>query len=130
MATTPIPLSGLSDKQLDELADQIPYVKAWLKAVEGMLMSRINNGADLTNVSVVPTNPRRYWTLEGQDLIIRLRKFSKLDVVAPRVPLSPAQAEKTLGKKLFGAKLAEFVVRRSSGTKLAYLHDETEEDSE
>ena len=124
------PLSELSDKQLDELADQIPYVKAWLKAVEAMLLLRIDNGAKLANVSLVPTQPRRYWTKEGDDLLTLLRKFSKLDVVAPRVPLSPAQAEKTLGKKLFAAKLSGFVVKQSSGTKLAYSNEETEEDSE
>lgn len=130
MATTPIPLPQLTDKQLDELSTQIPYVRAWLKAVEDLITLRLNNGVELHNVHLVPTNPRRYWTKEGDDLLTLLRKFSKLDVVAPRVPLSPAQAEKTLGKKLFAAKLSGFVVKQSSGTKLAYSNEETEEDSE
>ena len=120
----------LTPEQLDELAFHIPHVKAWLKAAEATLQSAINRGVELKNVELVPTRPTRYWTIEGKVLMDTLRKFSKLDVVAPRVPLSPAQAEKTLGKKLFGAKLAGFVVRRSSGVKLAYSNEETEEDSE
>lgn len=117
---------GLTPEQLDELAFHIPHVKAWLKAAEQTLATAINKGIELKNVCLVPTDPRRKWTLEGEDLITRLRKFSKLDVVAPRVPLSPAQAEKILGKKIYGQKLAGFVVRESSGTKLAYVYEETE----
>lgn len=119
---------GLTPEQLDELAFHIPHVKAWLEAAEKTLLAALNQDVELKNVRLVPTQARRYWTLEEADLIIRLRKFSKLDVVAPRVPLSPSQAEKTLGKKRFAEKLAEFVVRRSSGLKLAYLNEETEED--
>jgi len=129
-SVAPVPLSTLTDKQLDELAAQVPFVRSWLKAVEELISLRLDNGAELTNVFLVPTQPRRYWTKEGDDLLTLLRKFSKLDVVAPRVPLSPTQAEKTLGKKLFAAKLSEFVVKQSSGTKLAYATEETEEDSE
>ena len=128
MATTVTPIPQLSDKQLDELATQVPYVKAWIKAVEEMLTLRIDNGAKLINAARVPTNPTRKWTKEGDDLMTLLRKFSKLDVVAPRVPLTPAQAEKTLGKKLFAAKLSEFVIKQSSGMKLIFTHDENEEE--
>ena len=123
----PKPLSSLSDKELDELASHVPHVKAWLKAVEDLLKLRIDNGVELNNASLVPTQPRRYWKPDI-DVMATLRKFSKLDVVAPRVPLTPAQAEKTLGKKLFAEKLSEFTVRESSGMKLTYKHDENEEE--
>jgi hypothetical protein len=124
------PPNRLTPAQLDELAFHIPHVKAWLKAAEATLQSAINKGVELKNVHLEPTQPRRQWTIGGKVLMDTLKKFSKLDVVAPRVPLSPAQAEKTLGKKLYGAKLAGFVTRISSGVKLVYSNDETEEDSE
>jgi hypothetical protein len=123
-----IPLPALTDKQLDELAAQVPLVKAWLKAVEELLTTRLENDAKLSKVALVPTQPRRYWKLEEEELLKVLRKFSKLDVVAPRTPLSPAQAEKTLGRKLFAAKLAELTARQSSGMKLAYMNEENEEE--
>jgi hypothetical protein len=119
---------GLTAEELDELAYHVPHVKAWLKAVEERLEAAINKGMELKNVSLVPTQPRRNWIHEGKDLITILRKFSKLDVVAPRTPLSPAQAEKTLGKKLFAAKLAGYVVRTSSGVKLQYATEDNEEE--
>lgn len=128
MPTTPI--SALSDAELDELASHVPFVKAWLKAVEDKIKSALDNGAELANVSLIPTQARRLWSKDGKDLIILLRKFSKLDVVAPRVPLSPAQAEKTLGKKLFAEKLSEFTVRQSSGMKLTYKQEDTDTEEE
>lgn len=120
--------AAMTAEQLDDLAFHLPHVKAWIKAVEERLALAINHGIELKNVSLVPTNPMRKWTQEGKDLIDLLRKFSKLDVVAPRTPLSPAQAEKTLGKRLYADKLAGFVIRTSSGVKLTYTHEEKEEE--
>jgi Protein of unknown function (DUF2800) len=119
---------GLTPEELDDLAYHLPHVKAWIAAVEARLTKALNEGIELKNVTLVPTQPRRYWIQEGKDLIATLRKFSKLDVVAPRTPLTPAQAEKTLGKKLFAAKLAELTVRTSSGVKLHFTHEDNEEE--
>lgn len=124
----------LTNEQLDELAFWLPHVKAWLNAVETELLRELENGAEFENVGLEPKQARRKWRLlveeNGEmvefDPIKFLRKFSKLDVVAPRVPLSPTQAEKTLGAKVY-SKCTEFVVRESSGMKLAYTHPEENE---
>ncbi len=113
----------LTDKDLDDLAATLPHIKAWIAAVEAEIFSQLEHGVEFHNVKLVPKRATRKW-LEGLDPLKLLRKFSKLDVVAPRVPLSPSQAEKTLGKKLYREKLAEHVSAVSSGTRLAYCNDD------
>ncbi len=117
----------LTDDELDELASQLPHVKAWTKAVEDELLRALEAGTVFKNVSLEPKSATRKWE-SSFDALATLRKFSDLDVVAPRVPLTPTQAEKILGKSLYVDRLAEFVVRQSSGMKLTYSHPETEKD--
>lgn len=123
-------MTQTTNEMLDRVAKQIPYVKAWLAAVEAEIKREIEGGAEFKNVKLVPTDPRRNWTLGPAELIKLLKRFSRLplDVVAPRSPLSPAQAEKTLGRKVYINDLSEYVVSTSSGTKLAYIDSETEKD--
>lgn len=126
----------LTNEQLDELAFHLPHVRAWLNAVEAELLRELEAGASFENVKLEPKRANRKWCLFVPqsdsdsldapvpfDPIKFLRKFSKLDVVAPRVPLSPTQAEKTLGAKVY-SQCSGFVVRESSGMKLAYTHPE------
>ena len=123
----------LTNKQLDELAFHLPHVKAWVKAVEDELLKALEEGVQFSNVGLEPKQARRRWIEVMEDgtpfdVLKFLRKFSRLDVVAPRVPLSPSEAEKTLGKLVYKDKCAEYVVKQSSGMKLAYSHPETEKD--
>jgi hypothetical protein len=130
------PTGLLTDEQLDELAFHLPHIKAWVAAVERELLRAIENGVEFRNVYLEPKRANRKWIEfiprpEGSldqpkpfDVIKLLRKFSKLDVVAPRVPLSPSQAEKTLGRSVYSERCSEFVVKESSGMKLAYTHPE------
>jgi hypothetical protein len=130
------PTGLLTDEQLDDLAFHLPHIKAWVAAVERELQRAIDNGAVFKNVFLEPKRANRKWrdfflnkdgepdTEKPFDPIKFLRKFSKLDVVAPRVPLSPTQAEKTLGRAVYSERCSEFVVKESSGMKLAYTHPE------
>jgi hypothetical protein len=117
----------MTNKELDRLAASLPHVKAWVKAVEDELVLQLQAGVEFNNVKLVPKRATRKW-LADLDVIELLRKFSKLDVVAPRKPLTPSEAEKTLGKKLYKDKLAQFAPAVSSGDKLAYCNEEELED--
>lgn len=119
----------MTDEQLDALALDLPGIKAWIAAVEKDIEKALKDGATFTNAELVPKRANRAWQA-GLDVLALLRKFSKLDVVAPRVPLSPSAAEKTLGKSVYSDGLAKFVVRESSGMKLAYKSTEVEEKEE
>jgi hypothetical protein len=119
-------MSNLTTEQLDELAYHLPHVKAWVKAVEAELLRRLRQGDEMENVSLGDTLGNRTWKDDCDPLKI-LRKFSRLDVIAPRKVLSPTQAEKTLGKSVY-AKLAEFVHRPVTAmSKLVFSHPEETE---
>lgn len=121
-------MSNLTSEQLDELAYHLPHVKAWVKAVEAELLRRLRQGDEMENVALGDTLGNRAWRDDIDPLKV-LRKFSRLDVIAPRKPLSPTQAEKTLGKQLYADKLAEFVHRPVTPmSKLVFSHPETEKD--
>jgi hypothetical protein len=111
----------LTNEQLDELAFEIPHIKAWLKAVEKEIQDALAEGAELKNAKLEPRLGNRKW-VAGADVLKALRKFARLDIVAPRVPLSPTQAEKTLGRNAY-AKLVDLVTR-DQGTKLVYTYTE------
>lgn len=115
----------MTNEELDEVARHLPRVKAWVAAVEKELLRELEAGVEFTNVRLEPKRANRKW-IEGLDVVKLLRKFSRLDVVAPRVPLSPSQAEKVLGKGVM-AKLSKIeppvLVKESSGMKLAYTSD-------
>lgn len=114
----------LTNEDLDRVAADIPHVRAWLKAVETQIQSAIEDGAEFKNVSLVPTQAQRKWA-EGVDPLKVLRRLRmKLDVIAPRKALSPAEAEKKLGKPIYAEKLAQHVTKQSSGVKLAYANPE------
>lgn len=117
----------MTNRQLDILAADLPFVKAWVSAVEDTLKAQLEAGETFVNVKLEPTRPTRNW-VEGLDVLKILRKFSRLDVVAPRKVLSPSQAEKTLGRPLYRDKLAQFVASISSGVKLVYCNQEELED--
>lgn len=109
----------MTNEELDQLAADIPYLKAWLSAVEKEVKKALEGGAEFDNAALEPTRPTRKWE-KDLDVIQLLRKFSPLHTVAPRSPLSPAQAEKTLGKTVFTDHLSQHVVSESSGVKVTF----------
>src|SRR5690606_25123724 len=116
-------MKQLTDEQLDALAAELPLVKAWVAAVEGRLIERLEAGVKFNHAELVPKRATRKWIsdLSREELLERLTAFADLDTVAPRSLLSPAQAEKTLGKKTYQDFLAELVTQESSGTTLRFI---------
>lgn len=112
-------MTQLTSVDLDRLAAELPLVKAWVTAVETMIEARLNAGEVFGNAQLVPKNAIRKWS-DGFDVTTLLTQFSPLDVVAPRIPLSPSQAEKVLGRTIYRNEIAEHVVKESSGLRLAY----------
>lgn len=126
IADTEEPAGLLSDQDLDDLAFELPHIKAWVTAVETEIERALERGVEFKNAKLVPKRATRKWREEVAAIIKRLRRFGKLDEVAPRVPLSPSVFEKTFGKKLY-ADVRDLVVAESSGLKIAYSHPAEDE---
>jgi hypothetical protein len=106
-------MSRLTLDELDELAFHLPHVEAWTKAVRREIQTAIENGHEFANAKLVDSLGNRAWKPDADPLKV-LRKFSRLDVIAPRVPLSPT--------------LAEFVHRPvTARNKLVFSHPEVTE---
>lgn len=118
-------MEPLTSKELDALAKELPVIKAWVAAVEAELLRRLEAEEQFDYVAYVPKRPSRLWNPEIDPVTI-LRKFANLSVVAPRTPLSPSQAEKTLGKLVYKDALAKHVVKVSSGMTLDFITPKTE----
>lgn len=110
---------------LRELADTVVLMEAWCKATRQLLASQVAAGKEVPGVTMEPSYSPRAWDDSGldEDEMMKLlqRKFkalgrpSTLDDVAPRKVLSPAQAEKLLGKPAFAETLAEYAVQLPTG---------------
>jgi hypothetical protein len=115
----------MTNEELDQLAKDMPFFKAWAAAVEAAIKTQLEAGETFRHATLKPTQARRNW-IADLDVLAMLRKFSRLDVVAPRKVLSPAEAEKTLGKKVYADKIAKFVTKTSSGMALVFSTEELE----
>jgi hypothetical protein len=108
----------LSDKELDRVAALVPLVTAWVEAVNAEIFRRLESGVVMQNAVLVDKRPVRKWDDEKAILPL-LEAMAPIDEVAPRVVISPTQAEKVLGRSRY-AGLAEHVLKESSGKKVAY----------
>lgn len=111
----------LNDQEMDAVAKELPLVKEWIKAVEAELLRRLEAGAEFKNVALVPKRQIRSWAEDKQDKILpALLTFLPLDQAAPRSVLSPAQAEKAVGKANYQKGLADLLSREAPGLTLGY----------
>ena len=109
----------MTDEALDYLAGQLPLVKSWVQSVEDELLRRLETGSVFNNVRLAPKRATRAWFDEDQAKATLLTLLP-LDQAAPRCVLSPAQAEKAVGKSTFAKILDPHVTRQSSGTTLKF----------
>lgn len=109
----------LTDEGMDLLARQLPLVKSWVQAVEAELLRRLESGSTFNNVRLVPKRAIRAWADEAEAQTTLLTLLP-LEQVAPRCLLSPAQAEKAVGKSTFAKILDTHVTRESSGMTLKF----------
>jgi hypothetical protein len=106
----------MTSTQLDQVAAQLPLIKAWVSAVEAELTRRIEAGEQFDNATLESRQTRRYWDDKADPLKL-LSKFLPIDEAAPRVPLSPSQAEERL-KPADMRKLSKWIVKKASNPSL------------
>lgn len=128
-ASTPshmaLPQVSLSDAALGDLMNKIEIIGPWIESVRSLALQRLEAGQPVEGWKLVPKRASRKWADEdAQSQIETLASDPKvtdemLDAITEVKLLSPAQAEKKLGKKQFDAAVAAHVVKTSSGMTLA-----------
>lgn len=118
-------LKVVTPEELDEMVEEVLFVEAWAAAVRVLLTELLEQGHEFKNAALEPKRPTRKWEVEEILLVPRLRevfallkKDSSDDSVQPRKVLSPAEAEKVVGKVKFKEHLADLAEAKSSGFNL------------
>ena len=116
-----LPQVTLTDAALGEILDKIEVIGPWIDAVKRLAQERLEAGQAVPGWKLVPKRPTRKWADADEDQVLADMAASgvDVDVLTVRSLLTPAQAEKKVGRKRYEAEIAPFVVKTSSGVNLA-----------
>lgn len=92
------PANRLTDDQMRTVLENKTLVEAWLLAVENLAKEKIASGASFSGFKLVEGRSIRKWK-DDNSAADELRKLVSEDDIFTRKLISPAQAEKLLGKK-------------------------------
>lgn len=128
MPKKPSPTQTRRTLSLEEMSDLIPdllLIESWVGAVKVQIHQALEDGEEVPGADLVPKRAYRKWTVEEAALIARLKKTlgslgkpASDDDVAPRKVISPAEAEKAIGKANFADLLADAAKAEPSGFNL------------
>lgn len=111
---------SLTDEQLREVLDAKPLIVKFLEAVEAHAKEKLENGQSFPGYKLVAGRSVRQW---GDEVEAEIELRAKLgDEAYERKLLSPAKAEKALGKKK-AADLQELIVKPEGKPTLAPASD-------
>jgi len=111
----------LSDAQMRAALDAKPLIESWLSAVEAVVKDRLSDGETFDGYKLVEGRSNRRWHDEAQAKG-KLVEMLEDAAFVPRKIISPAQAEKALGKKRAG-EVADLIVKPSGAPTLAKATD-------
>ena len=118
------PEGALSEIELAKLLNMADLLEGWCRSVYEHAQNQAEGGVQIPGYKLVNKRGRRVYT-DRDEAEARLRKAKKSDGKAVRVGdifektmLSPAKAEKLLGKKEYERVLGDIVVMHSSGLTL------------
>lgn len=108
-------VNRLSDEQLRIAMDNKALIEGWLSAVQDHVKARLEDGETFPGYKLVEGRANRRW---NGDVTSELTAIMGDAAFAPRTLLSPAQAEKALGKKRAG-EIADLIVKPRGAPTLA-----------
>lgn len=111
----------LTDAQMRRALDAKPLIESWLSAIETLVKERLHDGETFDGYKLVEGRSNRKWVAaEGaEETLVALLDDAAF---APRKIISPAQAEKALGKKRAG-EIADLIVKPRGAPTLAKVSD-------
>jgi len=113
-----LPPQKLTDAELRTALESKKLILSWLDAVEDLVTSRLHNGEQFAGFKLVAGRSSRSWEPGKESELLEL--FG--EVMQVKSFISPAQAEKALGKKSL-PMLAEFIIKSEGRPTLAQEND-------
>lgn len=117
----PVQPAALSVQQLAEIMPKLDLVEDWIGAVRTYAQQLLEQGQEVPGYKLVEKRANRTWIDEAAATKMLAEHGDA--IYAPRELKSPAQMEKTLGKRVFSTYEPTLVVKRSSGVTMAPAHD-------
>ncbi len=117
-----MPQLTLSNEALGDILDKLTIIKPWLDAVQKLAEERLAAGTPVPGWKLVAKASRRAWVDDDDPAALIENMIAAgidVDDVTELVLLSPAQAEKKVGKARYQADFAPYIASNSSGQKLA-----------
>lgn len=111
----------LTDAQMRAALDAKPLIESWLSAIESLVKDRLADGDGFDGYKLVEGGSNRRWADE-RDAETKLITLLDDNAFAPRKIISPAQAEKALGKKRAG-EIADLIIKPNGAPTLAKASD-------
>lgn len=110
------PVNRLSDAQLRQALEGKKLIESWLSAVESLVEQRLMDGQTFEGFKLVAGRSLRMWQNEQDAETILTAKLN--DEAYSKKLISPAQAEKLLGKARVG-EIADLIVKPEGKPTLA-----------
>lgn len=107
----------LTEEQMRKALDAKPLIESWLSAIEKIAKSRLEEGEGFVGYKLVEGRSNRRWINDETASEELLNLLGEDDAYTKKL-VSPAQAEKLLGKKRV-SEIADLVVKSSGAPTLA-----------
>lgn len=117
-------IERLSVEQIADVLSRVKMVNTLIRAIKRHATQMLRLGQEVPGFKLVEGKRNRVWTDEGRAMAALLDADGVLiDEVAPRKLISPAQAEKLLGKKEAKERLAGLIEKPEGEPTIAPLSD-------
>lgn len=109
---------------LSENWELIQFVEKWAKAARARLQDLLEAGHDLPNLKLVSGKSSRVWKLSEDETLKKLKSqgLKVVDIYEKKF-LSPAKAEKVLGKEKYHKLAEQLVLIKEGNPTIAYATD-------
>jgi hypothetical protein len=115
------PAAKLTDKQLASVLRAKPLIASWLESIEDYVFDRLEAGEVFPGYKLVAGKANRRWIDEAQAATTLFEMLGDA-AFAPAKVLSPAQAEKALGKARV-RDIADLIIKPEGAPTLAVYDD-------
>lgn len=115
-----VSVSTLQPWQIADILKAEPMISSWLKAVKDRALSALLNGEEIPGYKVVEGRGSREWT-DFDPVINTLEDagYGPADIYTPQALLSPAQMEKSIGKKRVAELVGSLIVSKPGNPTVA-----------
>ena len=107
----------LTDAQMRSALDAKPLIESWLSAIEKLAKGRLEDGEDFAGYKLVAGRSNRRWVADENTTKELVDLLGEDDAYTKKL-VTPAQAEKLLGKKR-ASEITDFVVKSEGAPTLA-----------